>query len=61
MLNYQSTSFHDQRYVRELFGLRRAPEFEAWLTRFGLTDESGRLRAEGAAVPLLSASRERAG
>jgi ethanolamine ammonia-lyase large subunit len=56
MLNYQSTSFHDQLYVRELLGLKRAPEFEAWLERKGLTDESGRLRAEGAAVPLLSTS-----
>ncbi|MEQ4597544.1 MAG: ethanolamine ammonia-lyase subunit EutB, partial [Methylobacteriaceae bacterium] len=25
MLNYQSTSFHDQLYIREVLGLRRAP------------------------------------
>src|SRR5256885_2312485 len=31
MLNYQSTSFHDALYVRDLFGLRRAPEFDDWL------------------------------
>ena len=31
MLNYQSTSFHDAATVRQLFGLRPAPEFEAWL------------------------------
>ena len=31
MLNYQSTSFEDALYVRELLGLRPAPEFEAWL------------------------------
>jgi ethanolamine ammonia-lyase large subunit len=43
MLNYQSTSFHDALYVREALGLRRAPEFEAWLSRMGLTDEQGRL------------------
>ena len=30
MLNYQSTSFHDALYLREIFGLRAAPEFEAW-------------------------------
>ena len=30
MLNYQSTSFHDALYLRSLFGLRPAPEFEAW-------------------------------
>ncbi len=43
MLNYQSTSFHDALYVREALGLRRAPEFEAWLERMGLTDAEGRL------------------
>src|SRR5271168_1671153 len=31
MLNYQSTSYHDAASVRELFGLRPAPEFRAWL------------------------------
>ena len=30
MLNYQSTSFHDALYLRSVFGLRAAPEFEAW-------------------------------
>jgi ethanolamine ammonia-lyase large subunit len=33
MLHYQSTSFHDALYVRNLLGLRPAPEFEAWLER----------------------------
>jgi ethanolamine ammonia-lyase large subunit len=31
MLNYQSTSYHDAAGVRELFALRPAPEFTAWL------------------------------
>jgi ethanolamine ammonia-lyase large subunit len=48
MLNYQSTSFHDALYVREALGLRRAPEFEAWLARAGLADPDGRLLAEPA-------------
>jgi len=43
MLNYQSTSFHDALYVREALGLKRAPEFEAWLERMELTDQNGRL------------------
>ena len=43
MLNYQSTSFHDALFVRQLLGLKRAPEFEAWLQRLGLTDDHGRL------------------
>jgi ethanolamine ammonia-lyase large subunit len=33
MLNYQSTSFHDALYLRSIFGLRPAPEFEAWFER----------------------------
>jgi ethanolamine ammonia-lyase large subunit len=45
MLNYQSTSFHDALYVREVLGLGRAPEFEQWLQRMGITNESGRLLA----------------
>jgi ethanolamine ammonia-lyase large subunit len=43
MLGYQSTSFHDALFVREAFGLKRAPEFEAWLTEMAITDASGRL------------------
>ncbi|MEN9841584.1 MAG: hypothetical protein RL376_1384 [Verrucomicrobiota bacterium] len=31
MLGYQSTSFHDSHYLRQVLGLRPAPEFEAWL------------------------------
>ncbi|WP_263411084.1 ethanolamine ammonia-lyase subunit EutB [Terriglobus tenax] len=31
MLQYQSTSFHDALYLRQVLGLRPAPEFEAWL------------------------------
>src|SRR5262245_45441549 len=33
MLHYQSTSFHDALYVRDVLGLKPAPEFEAWLDR----------------------------
>ena len=43
MLNYQSTSFHDALYLRELLGLQRAPEFEAWLHKMRITDEAGRV------------------
>ncbi len=31
MLSYQSTSFHDALYLRQVLGLKPAPEFEAWL------------------------------
>ena len=36
MLGYQSTSFHDVLAMRDLFGRRPAPEFEAWLGAAGL-------------------------
>ncbi|MDB5255831.1 MAG: eutB [Chitinophagaceae bacterium] len=39
MLNYQSTSFHDALYVRQLLGLRPAPEFESWLINMGIINE----------------------
>lgn len=41
MLNYQSTSFHDALYVRQVLGLRPAPEFEEWLLRQGIVDSKG--------------------
>ena len=55
MLNYQSTSFHDALFVRQLLGCKRAPEFEAWLQRLGLTDATGRL-LPAPARPALAAS-----
>jgi ethanolamine ammonia-lyase large subunit len=57
MLGYQSTSFHDMLYVRQALGLRPAPEFEAWLMRVGLFDETGRprrLEASSAAGRMLA-------
>jgi ethanolamine ammonia-lyase large subunit len=36
MLNYQSTSFHDALYLRQVLSLRPAPEFEAWLEKMGV-------------------------
>ena len=51
MLNYQSTSFHDALYIREVFGLKRAPEFDDWLVRSGLADAEFRLAAKGGVLP----------
>jgi ethanolamine ammonia-lyase large subunit len=45
MLNYQSTSFHDALYVRQVLGLRAAPEFEAWLRQAGIMGDGGQLQA----------------
>lgn len=61
MLNYQSASYHDALYLREVLGLRPAPEFEAWLGSIGLLDESGSIKdVSGAsgAHPLTAIGRE---
>jgi ethanolamine ammonia-lyase large subunit len=55
MLNYQSTSFHDALYVRDLFGLKRAPEFDDWLVRTGLTGADFRLANHAGLLPEFAA------
>jgi ethanolamine ammonia-lyase large subunit len=55
MLGYQSTSFHDAQYVRQLLGLRPAPEFDDWLLKMGVIDDRGRLRPANDVPALLSA------
>lgn len=44
MLNYQSTSFHDALYLRNLLGLRPAPEFEEWLIKNKIFDDNLKLQ-----------------
>jgi ethanolamine ammonia-lyase large subunit len=58
MLNYQSTSFHDALYARNVLGLKRAPEFEAWLERMGICNERGALLGAGAERKLLPGAAE---
>ncbi|WP_346295308.1 ethanolamine ammonia-lyase subunit EutB [Rhodopseudomonas sp. P1] len=55
MLNYQSTSFHDALYVRDLFGLKRAPEFDDWLVRAGFAGPDHRPLTDGALLPEIAA------
>ena len=43
MLNYQTTSFHDALYARQLLDLKPAPEFNAWLNEQGILDHNGQL------------------
>jgi ethanolamine ammonia-lyase large subunit len=43
MLNYQSTSYHDALYLRNVLGLKRAPEFETWLEKMQLVGPDGKL------------------
>ncbi|MFF5305840.1 ethanolamine ammonia-lyase subunit EutB [Streptomyces sp. NPDC013161] len=59
MLNYQSASYHDALYLREVLGLRPAPEFETWLASIGLLGEGGEIRdVSGTAHPLTAIGRE---
>ena len=47
MLNYQSLSYHDVLGLRHLLDRKPAPEFAAWLARFGLADAHGRVPPQG--------------
>ena len=58
MLNYQSTSFHDALYLREVLGLKRAPEFDAWLQRMQLADAQGRVHSVTPQHPALQQLRQ---
>jgi ethanolamine ammonia-lyase large subunit len=55
MLGYQSTSFHDAHYLRQLLGRSPAPEFAAWLQHMQIQQPDNRLRAIGSGHPLLNA------
>jgi ethanolamine ammonia-lyase large subunit len=57
MLNYQSTSFHDALYLRNVLGLRPAPEFEQWLIKQGIMNEQGLLQQVAGGHPLITAGR----
>lgn len=54
MLHYQSTSFHDALYLRQLLNLRPAPEFQTWLQHMNLSDDGLRLNPVSATHRLLS-------
>jgi ethanolamine ammonia-lyase large subunit len=57
MLNYQSTSYHDALYLRDVLGLKRAPEFEAWLEKMRLVGDDGKLLPPGPNNRLLDETR----
>lgn len=46
MLNYQTTSFHDALYVRQVLGKKPAPEFEQWLIKHGIFNKHGALNQD---------------
>ncbi|KRW74885.1 ethanolamine ammonia-lyase [Pseudomonas sp. TTU2014-096BSC] len=51
MLNYQTTSFHDALYARQVLGLRVAPEFEAWLAKMNILRQDGNRLQLGDGLP----------
>jgi ethanolamine ammonia-lyase large subunit len=53
MLSYQSTSFHDALYVRQVLGLQPAPEFADWLARMGLDTTAAPEQIPAALSPSL--------
>jgi len=54
MLNYQSTSFHDSQYLRQVLGLRPAPEFAAWLEKMRIARDGLRLESVDARHALVA-------
>ncbi len=52
-LNYQSTSFHDSLYLRQLLHLKRAPEFEEWLLNNKIIDSHYKLNTPLHNNPIL--------
>ena len=61
MLNYQSTSFHDALYVRQVLGLRPAPEFERWLQELGIFNADNQLLQKSEVPALFKASLQKLG
>ena len=43
MLNYQTTGYHDNQSLRELFGKQPIKEFKEWLVKYGFMTEDGKL------------------
>ena len=58
MLGYQSTSFHDSHYLRQVLGLKPAPEFEIWLEKMRIAS-AGRLHEVSEHHALLAGGSER--
>jgi len=61
MLNYQSTSFHDALYLRQVLGLRPAPEFEQWLQQHGIFNAENQLQQRPDVPALFKSSLQNLG
>lgn len=56
MLNYQTTSFHNNATLKSLLGLKPTPEFELWLERMGLW-RNGKLTARAGDPSIFNSQR----
>jgi ethanolamine ammonia-lyase large subunit len=56
MLNYQTTSFHDALYVRRVLGSRPAPEFEQWLIKMKIMENSSNTILSNSLPPIFAQS-----
>ncbi|MEI8309192.1 MAG: ethanolamine ammonia-lyase subunit EutB [Verrucomicrobiota bacterium] len=54
MLNYQSTSFHDSHYLRQVLGLEPAPEFSEWLQQMKIFGAGNRMASISGRHALLN-------
>jgi ethanolamine ammonia-lyase large subunit len=51
MLNYQTTSFHDALYARQVLGLRPAPEFDLWLKAMQIAPQDNQAQLNDMLAP----------
>ena len=56
MLNYQTTSFHNNASLRSLLNLKPTPEFENWLVKMGLW-QNGKLTARAGDPSIFNSQR----
>lgn len=61
MLNYQTTSFHDALYVRDVLGLQPSPEFQAWLQDMAIFNQDGKLAVTNQLPPAFQHLQNRLG
>ncbi|MBE1298514.1 MAG: ethanolamine ammonia-lyase subunit EutB [Alteromonadaceae bacterium] len=54
MLNYQTTSYHDALYIRDVLGKQPAPEFTRWLQNMDIFEGNGRIGQAGRLGPFES-------
>ena len=57
-IRFHMAGTHRRLYVRDVLGLRRAPEFEEWLESMQITDARGALLSASSQQPLLEGAND---